>query len=105
MKRIALLGGTRFIGFHLLMSLFSHGHQITIFNRGITQPPIPLPKEVEVIVGNRNSPKDYQKLFCKEFEKSIQRLLPHEQHELEIWVKSLILQKPELSACLVYLDK
>ncbi len=68
MKRIALLGGTRFIGHHLLRNLFIHGHQITIFNRGITQPPIPLPKEVEVIVGNRNSPKDYQKLFCKEFD-------------------------------------
>ena len=68
MKKIALLGGTRFIGYHLLMSLLSHGHQITIFNRGITQTPIPLPEEVEVIVGNRNCPKDYQKLFCKEFD-------------------------------------
>lgn len=68
MKRIALLGGTHFIGYHLLKSLYSHGHQITIFNRGITQPPIPLPREVEVIVGNRNSPKDYQKLFCKDFD-------------------------------------
>ena len=46
-----------------------------------------------------------EELFCKEFEKSIQRFLPHEQHELEIWVKSLKLQKQELSACLVYLDK
>ena len=50
------------------MNLLSHGHQITIFNRGITQTPIPLPEEVEVTVGNRNCPKDYQKLFCKEFD-------------------------------------
>jgi nucleoside-diphosphate-sugar epimerase len=68
LKRIALLGGTRFIGYHLLRSLYSRGHQITIFNRGITQPPIPLPKKVEVIVGNRNSPKDYRKLFSKEYD-------------------------------------
>lgn len=68
MKRIALLGGTRFIGYHLLMNLFSQGHQVTIFNRGITQTPIPLPEEIEVIIGDRNCPKDYQKLFCKEFD-------------------------------------
>ena len=68
MKKIALLGGTHFIGYHLLRNLFSRGYQITIFNRGITQPPIPLPEEVEVIVGNRNNPKDFQKLFCKEFD-------------------------------------
>jgi nucleoside-diphosphate-sugar epimerase len=68
LKKIALLGGTRFIGYHLLINLLNHGHQVTIFNRGITQTPIPLPKEVEVIVGDRNYPKDYQKLFCKEFD-------------------------------------
>ena len=66
--KIFVTGCAGFIGYHLLMNLLSHGHQITIFNRGITQTPIPLPEEVEVIVGNRNCPKDYQKLFCKEFD-------------------------------------
>ena len=68
MKRIALLGGTRFIGYHLLKKLLNLGHQVSIFNRGITQTPIPLPGEVEVIIGNRNNSKDYKKLFYKEFD-------------------------------------
>ena len=68
MKKIALLGGTHFIGYHLLRNLFSRGYQITIFNRGITQPPTPLSEEVEVVIGNRNNPKDFQKLFCKKFD-------------------------------------
>ena len=67
-KTIALLGGTHFIGYHLLRNLYSRGHKITIFNRGITQPPSSLPKEVEVIIGNRNNPADFQNLFCKEFD-------------------------------------
>ena len=40
-------------------------------------------------------------LFCKELEKAIERLLPHEQKELEIWVRTYILDRPDLSICLV----
>jgi len=42
-------------------------------------------------------------LFCKELEKALQRLLPYEIEELKIFIKSLILQNPELSKCLIYL--
>ncbi len=42
-------------------------------------------------------------LFCKEVEKAVKRLLPHEIHELRIFVQSLILQNPELNKCLIYL--
>ncbi|MDA8596366.1 hypothetical protein N9L20_07795 [Flavobacteriaceae bacterium] len=42
-------------------------------------------------------------LFCKELEKAIETLLPHEQQELQIWVKNYVVKKPELSACLIYL--
>jgi nucleoside-diphosphate-sugar epimerase len=68
LKKIALLGGTHFIGYHLLRNLLSRGCQVTIFNRGITRPPIPLPEEVKVVIGNRNNSKDFQQLFCKEFD-------------------------------------
>ncbi len=40
-------------------------------------------------------------LFCKELEKAIGRLLPHEQKELEIWVRTYIVDRPDLSICLV----
>jgi hypothetical protein len=42
-------------------------------------------------------------LFCKEVEKAVQRLLPHELKELEDFIMSLIHQNPELDKCLIYL--
>ncbi len=42
-------------------------------------------------------------LFCKEVQKAVKRLLPHELNELEIFIKNLILQNPELNQCLIYL--
>ncbi len=42
-------------------------------------------------------------LFCKELEKALQRLLPYEIEELNIFIESLILQNPELNQCLIYL--
>jgi len=42
-------------------------------------------------------------LFCKEVQKAMQRLLPYEIEELKIFIKSLILQNPELNQCLIYL--
>lgn len=39
-------------------------------------------------------------LFCKELEKALTRLLPHEIKELTIWLKEYTVNKPDLSACL-----
>jgi hypothetical protein len=40
-------------------------------------------------------------LFCKELQKALQRLLPYEIEELKIYIKSLILQNPELDRFLI----
>lgn len=42
-------------------------------------------------------------LFCKEVQKAVQRLLPHELEDLKIYINSLIHQNPELNKCLIYL--
>ena len=42
-------------------------------------------------------------LFCKELKKALQRLLPYEIEELKIYIKSLILQNPDLNQCLILL--
>lgn len=42
-------------------------------------------------------------LFCKELEKALKRLLPHEIEELSIWVNQLIAENPQLNQCLIYL--
>ncbi|MCK0124403.1 hypothetical protein MWU76_08305 [Gelidibacter sp. F2691] len=42
-------------------------------------------------------------LFCREVQKAIQRLLPYELEELKVFIKTLILQNPDLNQCLIYL--
>jgi hypothetical protein len=42
-------------------------------------------------------------LFCKELQKALQRLLPHEIEELKIWINSLVTTNPQLDQCLIYL--
>lgn len=44
------------------------------------------------------------KLFCREVEKAVKRLLPHEIDELRIFINSLIFQNPELKQCQVYFN-
>jgi len=44
-------------------------------------------------------------LFCKELKKALNRLLPYEIEELKIFIKSLILQNPELDQCLILLKQ
>ena len=44
------------------------------------------------------------RLFCREVEKAVKRLLPHEIDELRIFINSLIHKNPELNQCRVYLN-
>lgn len=45
------------------------------------------------------------KLFCKELEKAISRLLPYEVDELKVWLNSFTTDKPELRRCMIYIKK
>lgn len=44
-------------------------------------------------------------LFCKELEKALKRLLPHEIEELAIWLREYIHNKPELYPSLAIMNK
>lgn len=67
-KKIGILGGTRFIGFHLAKALLAEGWSVSIFNRGRTSPPEPVPKEVEWFKGSRERPKDLAPFFKNEYD-------------------------------------
>ena len=43
------------------------------------------------------------KLFCKELEKAVTRLLPFEIEELKLWLQQFIFDKPELRPSLLCL--
>jgi len=67
-KRIALLGGSRFIGVYLIQALCQQGHKVTIYNRNFTRSPVPYPKGTQLIKGDRNNPEDLRRLFDKDFD-------------------------------------
>ena len=53
--RILILGGTGFTGPFQIRYALERGHQVTVFNRGRTQPTVDAPlDEVEQLVGDRN---------------------------------------------------
>lgn len=60
--RILLLGGTRFIGPHVIKKLASEGHDIAIFNRGLSDPE-KLPAGLVTIAGDRVRLGDYRREF------------------------------------------
>ncbi len=67
--KIAILGGSRFIGFYLARALAEHGsHQVILFNRGHTQSPEPLPPSVSVVIGDRNVPAHAARLLDQPFD-------------------------------------
>lgn len=43
-------------------------------------------------------------LFCKELEKALDRLLPHEVSELAIWLRHFVQNKPELQSSLALIN-
>ena len=49
---VLVLGGTRFIGRHIVETLVASGHRVSVFARGTS--PDPLPASVERLRGNRN---------------------------------------------------
>ncbi len=55
---ILIIGGTKFLGRHLVDSALARGHQVTLFNRGKTNPA--LFPQVETILGDREH--DIEKL-------------------------------------------
>jgi len=48
--RILILGGTKFVGPHVVRQLAAHGHEVTMFHRGVTE--TELPEDVRHIHGD-----------------------------------------------------
>ncbi len=63
-RRILVIGGTGFIGPHIVRGLMAAGHKLTLFNRGKTNPD--LFAELETVRGDRNT--DMSKLAGRSFD-------------------------------------
>jgi len=62
--KILVIGGTRFLGYHIARKLLDDGHELVLFNRGLSSHD--LGQAVKQIRGDRN---DYQAFFEKLHEK------------------------------------
>jgi 2'-hydroxyisoflavone reductase len=58
--RVLVLGGSWFVGRAVVEDATLRGHDVTVFNRGVT--PAPLPSDVRRIVGDRESEADVRSL-------------------------------------------
>lgn len=63
MKKIAILGGSRFIGYHLTQALLQSGFHVSLFNRGKTVPPAKFLADVRIVNGDRNKPWSLKPFF------------------------------------------
>jgi nucleoside-diphosphate-sugar epimerase len=61
--RILVIGGTGFIGRFVIEQLLEKGHELSVFDRGVT--PANLPLEVNRIRGDRQHLTDYRKTFVQ----------------------------------------
>ena len=62
--KILIIGGTRFLGRHLVDSALARGHEVTLFNRGKSNPDLFL--NIETILGDREH--DLHKLAGREWD-------------------------------------
>lgn len=65
--KILVIGGTRFLGYHLVRKLLAQGHEVTLFNRGLT--PDDFGQAVKRLKGDRTRPEEMRAtLMGLEFE-------------------------------------
>lgn len=63
--KVLVLGGTRFIGPHVVRQLVSAGHEVAVFNRGELKADGGFPDEVRRIIGDRAQLQSYRQQFAE----------------------------------------
>ena len=53
---VLIIGGTRFVGRHIVEELLAQGHRVSVLNRGVS--PDPLPDEVVRLRADRTKPEE-----------------------------------------------
>ena len=62
--KVLVIGGTRFIGYHLVRRLLDDGHQVVLFNRG--QTPDDFNQAVRRMHGDRNNRQEFSQMLGRE---------------------------------------
>ena len=93
--RILVIGGTRFIGLHLIPKLIAAGHHPVLFNRGSS--PLPWNRDqVSQILGDRNDYADFAaKVKDQEFDAVIDMIM-YNREQAEALISAFSAKKPHL---------
>lgn len=79
--KILIIGGTGFIGPHVIRHLQADGHEVTVFHRGNRV----LPSGVRQIIGDRNRLNEFRELFaCEKFDVVIDFVLSSERQARDL---------------------
>lgn len=81
LMNILIIGGTGFIGSHVVSQLLKAGHRITLFHRGAAS----VPKGLEAIVGDRDHLRDHRAGFAqRKYDVVIHMLLSSESQARQV---------------------
>jgi nucleoside-diphosphate-sugar epimerase len=81
--RILVIGGTRFMGPHIIRNLCAAGHEVSVFHRGQTR--AELPGVVNEVLGNRDCLPEYTSDFQRlSPEIVLHMVVNHEQHARDL---------------------
>ncbi|MDJ0593894.1 MAG: NAD-dependent epimerase/dehydratase family protein [Pleurocapsa sp. MO_226.B13] len=73
--KVLVIGGTNFIGPHVVRQLVEMGHEVTVFHRGQTT--AELPEEVKWIKGDRHNLSDCRSQFQKLVPEVVLDMIPY----------------------------
>ncbi len=79
--RILVIGGTNFIGPHLVRQLVDHGHAVAVFHRG--QPHADLPVSVECLTGDRHHLADHRDAFRRFGPEVVVDMIAYTEHDAQ----------------------
>ncbi|MBI3565976.1 MAG: NAD-dependent epimerase/dehydratase family protein [Elusimicrobia bacterium] len=63
--RVGVLGGTRFIGVHLVRALLERGDEVAILHRGVSREPAHFPRSVVRVLGDRRDPSALDRFLVR----------------------------------------
>ncbi len=81
-----VIGGTRFLGYHLTQALLEAGFRVTLFNRGKT--PDDFGEKVNRVVGDRKDYKNFYDTFRKKRYDTVIDLIGYEREDVEVAEKT-----------------
>ncbi|MBG9941182.1 NAD-dependent epimerase/dehydratase family protein [Brevibacillus formosus] len=86
--KILFLGGTRFIGPHAVKRLAEAGHEVAVFNRGITLGAASLPQGVVSITGDRARLGEYREAFRSFAPDAVIDLFPYSEADARLLIET-----------------